>query len=145
MKNEMDNVIKKGDLETIENIAEKYCITVQELGRILSRKTGSYPRLQILLNVDELHNIDRKSKKLDLSRSRYCSMCYKKALKEKLYENINVLQAMSDGESGKMKREHRAVISFDSAKDYRDMKKLADDLGMPFSSLMRYFALTVEL
>lgn len=145
MNNDKDNVIDKSDLELIESMAEKYCITVQELGRILSRKTGSYPRLQILLNVDELHNIDRKSKKLNLSRSRYCSMCYKKALKEKLYENIDVLQAMSDVKSGKMKRDHRAVISFDNAKDYREMKKLADDLGIPFSSLMRYFALTVKL
>lgn len=142
---DVERVIENEDLKIIEKIAEKYCISVQELGRIISRRNGSYPRLQILLNLEELHNIDGKAKKLNLSRTKYCSLCYRKALKEKLYENIDVLQAMSETQSGKMKREHRAVISFDNAKDYRDMKKLADNLGIPFSSLMRYFALTVEL
>ena len=140
-----ESVIKNEDLKTIEMIAEKYCISIQELGRIISRRNGSYPRLQILLNVEELHSIDRKARNLNLSRTKYCSLCYRKALKDKLYENIDVLQAMSETKNGNMKREHRAVISFDNAKDYREMKKLADNLGIPFSSLMRYFALNVEL
>lgn len=142
---EMDNVIENEDLKVIETIAEKYCISVQELGRILSRKTGSYPRLQILLNVEELHTIDRRAKKLNLSRAKYCRMCYRKALNEELYDNIDVLKVVSENQNGKLKREHRAVISFDNAKDYRMMKKLSDELGIPFSSLMRYFCLTVDL
>lgn len=145
LNKENDAFLKNDDLKIIENIAEKYCITIQELGRILARRTGVYPRLQILLNTDELNIIDSKANKLNLSRTKYCSLCYKKALKENLYENINVLQAMSDNKNKNLKRKHRAVISFDNAKDYRNMKKLSDDLGIPFSSLMRYFALTVNI
>lgn len=138
-------VIENEDLKIIENMAEKYCVSVQELGRIISRRNGSYPRLQILLNVEELNSIDKKAKELNLSRTKYCSLCYRKALKEKLYDDIDIIQAMSEKQTNKLKREHRAVISFDNAKDYREMKKLADSLGIPFSSLMRYFALNVKL
>lgn len=148
-KMEMENkaneqVLRDEDLEVIKGIAEKYRLSIQELGRILSRKNGDYPRLQILLNVDEIYSIDKKAKELNLSRSKYCSLCYKKALKEELYKNIDILKVVGESESGK-RREHRAVISFDVSSDYLEMKKLADDLGIPFSSLVRYFALNVEL
>ena len=139
-----EQVLRDEDLEVIKGIAEKYRLSIQELGRILSRKNGDYPRLQILLNIDEIYSIDKKAKELNLSRSKYCSLCYKKAMKEEFYKNIDILKVVGESESGK-RREHRAVISFDVASDYLEMKKLADDLGIPFSSLVRYFALNVEL
>lgn len=141
-ENSTEKILTDDDLKIITGIAEKYSITVQELGRILTRKNYNYPRLQILLNVDEVHSIDRKATSLNLSRSKYCSMCCRKVLREELYKDIDVLKAV--GESGK-RREHRAVISFDYSSDYLEFKKLSEELGIPFSSLVRYFALTVEL
>lgn len=144
-KDENIEVIKKTDLELLEKIASKYCVSLQELGRIISRKKATYPRLQILLNSDELSKIDKKAKEKKLSRSKYCSMCYKMALKKKCYENIDVIKAIGRNQDEKNKREYRAVISFDNADDYIEMKKLSKKLGIPCSSLMRYFALNINL
>lgn len=139
-----EQLLQSEDLLMIKKIADKYRLSVQELGRIISRKNGKYYRLQILLNKDEIDLIDKNAKRLKLSRSKYCTLCYKKALRENLYDNIDILKVVGESESGK-KREHRAVISFDMPSDYLEMKKLADDLGIPFSSLVRYFALNIKL
>lgn len=138
----IEQILQEEDLNMIKKIADKYKLSIQELGRMLSRKNGQYLRLQILLNVDEINLIDKRAKAVNLSRSKYCTFCYKKALRENLYDNIDILKVVGESEK---KREHRAVISFDMANDYLEMKKLADDLGIPFSSLVRYFALNVVL
>lgn len=139
-----EQLLQVEDLKIIKKIADKYNLSLQELGRVLTRKNGKYLRLQILLNIDEINLIDERAGALKLSRSKYCTLCYKKALKENLYDNIDILRVVGESENGK-KREHRAVISFDMTSDYLEMKKLSDDLGLPFSSLVRYFALNIEL
>lgn len=144
-ENETDEeqIIKDEDLRIISNIAKTYNLSVQELGRILARKKATYPRIQILLTIDELNLIDEMAKTLRLSRSKYCSMCCHKALKEELYKNIDMLKVIRESETGN-KRVHRAIISYENANEFLEMKKLANDLGTPFSSLMRYFALNIQ-
>ena len=138
-----ERILSDSDLEIIRGIAEKYKIRVSELGRILSRRSASYPKTQILLTTDEMYSIDRKAKELNLNRSKYCTMCVKKAMDEKIYEDIDIMKVIEKSKSGR--REHRAMISYDSSSGYIKIKKLANDLGVPFSSLIRYFALNVEL
>lgn len=140
-----DKILDKSDMEIIEEIANKYCITVLELGRIISRKKQSYPRLQILLSKNELEIIDKKAKEKNISRSKYCSMCFKKALTNKEYENLDVMKIIARNTEGKDKREERAVISFDNANDYKEIKRVSKSLGIPCSALIRYFTLNVEL
>lgn len=132
------------DINIIEEIADKYNLTMQELGRMMSRKNGRYHRMQILFNSDEMNFIDRKTRELNISRSQYCRLCYRKALKEEIYKDIDILKVVGGSENNKQ-REYRAVISFDSSKDYLDVKKLAENLGVPVSSLMRYFALNINI
>lgn len=140
-----DELLEKNDLEILENIADKYCVSLQELGRIISRKKATYPRLQILLNKNELNIIDGRAKEKNLSRSKYCSICYKVAIENKYYEDIDILEVFSRNYSNENeKREFRAVISFDKADEYKQLKKLSKELGIPSSSLMRYFALNIE-
>lgn len=139
---ENEKVICEKDLEILNDMANKYCVTLQELGRIIARKKVTYPRLQILLNTEEMAEIDKKAKTKNLSRSKYCSLCYRKALENNDYENINIVEAVK---KQKDKREHRAVISFNNSDEYRKLKRASQKLGIPFSCLMRYFALNVEI
>ncbi len=133
--------LERNDLDIIESIAKKYGVSVQDLSRsLLSRK---YPRLQILLTVDELKHIDDHAKKLSLSRSMYCYMCFKKAMDDKLYENMNLLEIVKKSDTGK--RTEKVAVSFSELGDYEKMVKFAKDLGVPFSGMLRYFSLTVNL
>lgn len=133
--------LERNDLDIIESIAKKYGVSVQDLSRsLLSRK---YPRLQILLTVDELKHIDDNAKKLSLSRSMYCYMCFKKAMDDKLYENMNLLEIVKKSDTGK--RTEKVAVSFSELGDYEKMVKFAKDLGVPFSGMLRYFSLTVNL
>lgn len=133
--------LESEDLKTIEEIAKKYGVSVQDLSRsLLSRK---YPRLQILLTVEELKHIDDNAMRLNLSRSMYCYLCFKKAIDEKLYENIDVLKVVRKSDTGK--RTEKVAVSFSEQSDYEKMVKFASDLGIAFSGMVRYFSLVVEL
>jgi len=133
--------LEKNDLEVIEEIAKKYGVSVQDLSRsLLSRK---YPRLQILLTEEELKHIDNNAMRLNLSRSMYCYQCFKKAIDEKLYENIDVLKVLRKSETGK--RTQKVAVSFSEQGDYEKMVAFASDLGIAFSGMVRYFSLTVDL
>lgn len=140
-----DKILDKSDMDIIEAIANKYYISLEELGRILARKKQSYPRLQILLSKSELNIIDKKAKEKNITRSKYCSMCFKKALHNKEYENFDVMKIIARNTESKEKRGERAVISFENANDYKEIKKVSKDLGIPCSTLIRYFTLNVEL
>ena len=66
------------DKMIIEEIAKKYEVSVDELGRhLLARK---YPRIQILLTEEELGYVDENAIRMGLSRSAYCYECFKKAV-----------------------------------------------------------------
>lgn len=133
--------LKKEDLEVIERMAEKYDITVQDLARsLLSRK---YPRLQILLTPEELQYIDDCADGLNLSRSMYCYLCFKKAVDDKLYENMNIIEIVKKGNHGR--RTQKVAVSFTELSDYNKMVKFAEDLGINFSSIIRYFSMNVNL
>lgn len=142
-KTTKEPIINKEDLEVIESIASNYNLTIQELGRILSRGSMSYPKIQAVFTTDEIILIDNRAKDKNISRSKYCSLCFKKAINEKLYLNMNLLDAVKNAEGGK--RNHKVNISFSGNNEYLALKNAADDLGLKFSSLLRYFALNVEL
>lgn len=133
--------LEKTDLEIIEGMAKKYGVSVQDLSRsLLSRK---YPRLQILLTEAELKHIDDNAMRLNLSRSMYCYLCFKKAIDEKLYENIDVLKVLRKSDTGK--RTEKVAVSFSEQGDYEKMVAFSSDLGIAFSGMVRYFSLTVDL
>ncbi len=144
MKNQNDHVLTQNDLEIVSMIAEKYHLSIQEFGRILARKNEKYPVLQILFTDDEYNQIEEKRKSKNLSRSKYCTLCIRKALSEETYKQINVVDVLGK-ENRRISRPKRTPISFDNATEYRQAKEISGLLGMPFSSLMRYFSLNVDL
>jgi len=96
-----------------------------------------------LLTEEELKHIDNNAMRLNLSRSMYCYQCFKKAIDEKLYENIDVLKVLRKSETGK--RTQKVAVSFSEQGDYEKMVAFASDLGIAFSGMVRYFSLTVDL
>lgn len=142
----MDNIISKQDMETLEKIADKYSISIQELGKIISQKERkNYLTLQIRFSDEELNILNERSRKLNIARSKYCVLCYQKAMKEHLYKDLNVLEIIGK-ERQQSKKTNRINISFSSNEnDYKEMKKLAEELGIKFTSLIRYFALNINL
>lgn len=143
-----ESVIEKEDMQVIESIANKYNISVTELGRILSRKNNECAkRFQILLTVDELHEVDKKAKSLDLSRTRYCSMCFKKGIDEELYKNINMVELTRrrNASKGEDIRSQKTPMYFADKDYYLLGKKIAKEMGVSFGSFVRWFALNVEL
>lgn len=143
--NQDDKLIDKNDYETIEKIAEKYSLTIQDLGKILANKKKTFLRLQIKLTDDELAAIDRSAASLGLTRSKYCTLCYKRALDFKLYEEIDVLDSETMSKKGKSIRKNVVAISFDNPIEYKKLKEISCKMGIPFSCMMRHFALKIEL
>lgn len=133
--------IGKEDLDIIETIAKKYNVTVQDIGRsLLSRK---YPRIQIMLTPEELTKIDENANRLNLSRSMYCYLCFRKAINDKIYEKMNIVDIVKKGKNGI--RTEKVAVSFSELGDYNKMMKFAEDMGVSFSSVVRYFSLNVDL
>ncbi|MDE6017061.1 MAG: hypothetical protein K2H41_15455 [Acetatifactor sp.] len=135
--------IDQADYEIIESIAKKYDMSVKELAKSLLAKNGRYSIPQILLTSDERSIIDQRANQFNYSRSFYCLMCWKKAVKEGLYKNIDIakLQERRYGENSRK----TVAIYFKDEDDYNELKDITEKLGVSVSSLIRYFALTVEL
>ncbi len=135
-------IIAKSDFEIIKKIAKNYNMSIEDFGRLISKKADKPLRHHVRFSDEELKEVDKKAKALKLKRSKYCRLCYKKALEQELYKNINILDAAEkDGTT----RKNRVSISFDSAEEYKKMRELADKFSIHFSSLIRYFALNIDL
>lgn len=72
--------IEKSDLIIIDNIAKKYKLTLQELGKIISKNTEKRLRLQVLLSLEELYYLDKMAKLKGVSRGQYCYACCQEAI-----------------------------------------------------------------
>lgn len=132
--------LKAEDMKIIENMAEKYGMSVQDLGRSLL--VGKFPRVQINFTIDELQTVDSRAGRLNLTRSTYCCMCFEKAMEKNMYKSINVIDIIKRYKKGTKKK--KVAISL-PINEYDRMLKVAKDVGVPFSSLIKYFALNVKL
>lgn len=132
-------IISKVDYLTISEIANRYSMSVEDFGKLLSKKDESSLRHQIRFSEDELRIIDKEASKLKLTRSKYCRMSYLKVLQDGSYMNLDI-KYIKD-QSYNVKRDMRVAVSFDNANDYKDMRALARKFSLPFASLMRYLAL----
>lgn len=145
MQNMKSSLINQSDYEMISIMAKKYNMSVEDFGRILSKKVEKDIRHQIRFSTDEVKLIDARAEKLNMTRSEYCRRCYMKAIDEKLFADMNIRDLKTNMCSSQTARDVRVALSFDDAEKYKEMRKLAKDLSMHFSTLVRHFALTVEL
>lgn len=133
--------LSEKDYKVVEELAGKYGVSVDELGRsLLARK---YPRVQILLTENELKHIDTNAIRVGLSRSEYCYRCFMKAVEEKLYVNTTALEIQRKDESGR--RDKKLGVNFPVRVQYEEMMEYSETIGVNFSAFVRYFSLNVEL
>lgn len=145
MKNIITEIIEEKDYNTLINMAKKYNMNVEDFGKLISKKVERDIRHQIRFSPDEIEIVDSRAAKLDMTRSEYCRRCYMKVIDEKLYMNLDIKELKKDTYKSKVTRDIRVAISFDDAEQYKIMRKLAKDFSLQFSTLIRYFALTVSL
>lgn len=134
-------MIKKEDIRIIEEIADKYEMTFDEFVSLLAKKNKKYKRTQILFSDEEKEIVDSKAAELSLNRSSYCTLCFKKAIETEAYKNINIVDALCRN----TKRTHRATISYVGIEGYDQIEKTCKELGLPISTMIRYFALNIDL
>lgn len=137
--NDSLNFIDTDDYQIIETMAQKYGMNVYDFGHLLSKKNDKV-LLQIRFSEDELTELDRRAKEKKLARSKFCKLCFKKVLDENIYENLNYLQIIKDE-----KEKTEKINIYFNAIEYKSMYKLSAELQIPFSTLMRYFSLNIDL
>lgn len=137
-------IINESDIDMIATMANKYNMSIEDFGKLLSKKDKQI-RHQIRFSEAEIKIVDENAEKLKMNRSEYCRRCYMKAIKNRLYENINISELRGNAYSGEVTRDIRVSVSFTDAEDYKLMRKTAKDLSLKFSTLLRYFALMIKL
>ncbi len=140
--NIVSDVIDASDLNAIKNIAQKYDMTLVEFGRLLGKsKNEKGVRFQIRFTIEESKKIDSLCERYHMARSKYCLMACRKYLENEKYKKINILDVMESREN----REMKVCVSFQHAEDYNKIRSIAKSLSVPFTTLIRYFALNADL
>lgn len=128
----------------LKELAAKYNLSLGDLKQIISSNEEK-DSFHIRFSESELRIVDEKRKALGLTRSGCCAMCFKKAVDEKLYKDIDVLRVIKRG-FGDEKRDKRVHISLKKlGVNPQTVSDFASELGVKNSEIMRYFALTVSL
>lgn len=139
--NIVDKIIDKKDLDLIEEIAEKYDMTLIEFGRFIGKgKNEKGVRCHVRFSVDELIKVDENANALNYSRSKYCQIAYQWFINNEIYKTTNVI----DMRETKSDRNMRVCVSFSNAKEYEKLRELSKGFSIPFSALIRYFALNYK-
>lgn len=138
--------ITKKVIEDIEQISKKHNITVSDILKIISSyEKESKSTFHIRYSDSELEMIDRKCAEKGLSRGNYCALCFKKAIDEKLYENMNLVQIAKRSYRNET-RKNRIHISIKKLGiNAKDIVQFAESRDLEVSALLRYFSLTVSL
>lgn len=139
--NIVNQVIDEKDINLIEEIAEKYDMTLIEFARFIGKgKNEKGVRYHVRFSVDELMKVDENANEMNYSRSKYCQIAYQWFINNEVYKSINVM----DIRESKSDRNMRVCVSFSDAKEYSELRKLAKGFSIPFSALIRYFALNYK-
>lgn len=141
----MNIEILEEDMASVKKIAEKYKISVKELGKVLSNQKTNYTSKQIRFSEEEIVQIDKKIENLDINRSEYIMRCVNKALKEKYYMKMNIKELKIGTYKVDNIRNVRINIYFKNPQLCEDLEIIAKKFSLHVSTLIRTFALNVEL
>lgn len=134
----MSGLIKEEDLKVVKALAEKYGLSVNNFAKELL-KNKERKQLIIRVTLDEVALLNKKSKRLGISRNKYGVLCFEKAVKDGAYKKINIIDVVA---LSKENRTERIAVSFSNREE---LMSVARKLGVDASSLLRYILLTTEL
>lgn len=146
----MDKNIEKNVLEDIERISEKYDISIKDILKILSVSANEKRTSFIIRYSDgELKTLKERSIEKGLGASRgvgkYCALCFKKAIDEKLYENMDLLEISKRMYMNEARKNRICISIKKSGINIKDMIEFAEERGIEIAALIRYFSLNVLL
>lgn len=128
------------DMAVIEQIADKYSMSVKALGEVLSGKKKLCPRKHILFTMEELLELDVLAKQYGVKRNAYIKLCLNQAIKNNFY-GLDIVKILSD----KKTRNERIILEVTNKDMYKKINQVMYEYGIPFSSLVRYIALHTQL
>lgn len=141
---EKSEAIEKDVIREIDMIAGKYGITVNDIIKIISAKKEK-DDFHVRFSKHELDIVDERCREMSLCRSSYCALCFKKAVDQELYKNIDIVQ-IAKRNFGEERKDHRVHISLKKfGVNAREIIRFAEDIGVDMSALLRYFSLNVHL
>lgn len=141
---------EKKIIEDIEQISKKYDVKIKDILKILSVHVNEKKTSFIIRYSDgELKTLKERSIEKGLGASRgvgtYCALCFKKAIDERLYENMDLLEISKRMYMDEI-RKNRVCISIKrSGVNVKDMVEFAESRGIELAALIRYFSLNVLL
>lgn len=145
-------LIDEKDFQEIEKIANKYNMTVIELGKLLTIKDDNKPFYkQIRLTEEELTNIDEKAKNFGITRNEYIIRCQMKAIKNNEQLNLDIRKINKKTYAGPVNknkeniRNRQVNVYFRDLELYENIRITAKKLSVKVSSLIREWSLTINL
>ena len=143
-KQESIESMRENIIHEVNQIAEKYNVTTGDIMKILSSERKDKDNFHIRFSENELKVVDEKCRKSGLNRSSYCALCFKKAVDERLYQDIDVVQIArrNFGDERRNKRVHVSIKKL--GVNAKDVIVFADEIGVEVSALLRYAALNIQ-
>lgn len=145
-------LIDEKDFQEIEKIANKYNMTVIELGKLLTIQNDNKPFYkQIRLTEEELTNIDEKAKNFGITRNEYIIRCQIKAIKNNEQLNLDIRKINKKTYAGPVSknkeniRNRQVNVYFKDLELYENIRITAKKLSVKVSSLIREWSLTINL
>lgn len=138
-----ERLLSDKDLEQIKAIANKYNMSMADLGKMLSRRKMTLPRFQITCTDEEYEIIKRKADEKVLSLSQYCQKNFSIAIMPENIEKLNLMEIYTEFRKSKAKRvdRKRITVILNDNDEFVKVKEISKKWNIPLSSFMRYVAL----
>lgn len=134
--------IDTDDMIIIENIAKKYNMTLKNLVKTISKKdVKENDQVAIRFAAEELKTLDKKARKKNMSRSRFCRYACHRIINEYIrMDNIDFLSAR--GVYGEVKRDIKVCLLIPE-EDRKQIKEFTEKLSLPLTTFIRYCILKI--
>jgi len=134
--------IDTADMIIIESIAKKYNMTLKNLAKVISKKdVNDNDQVAIRFAAEELKTLDKKARKKNMSRSRFCRYaCHKVINEHESMDNIDFLSAR--GVYGEVKRDIKVCLLI-PADERKQIREFTDKLSLPLTTFIRYCILKI--
>lgn len=135
-----DKLISHKDMASIKNLAEKYNMSVADLGRSIVRQAEGNSSRQIRVTDEEYDMISLKAKAHGVSKSRWCSLACSDFVNGSAKTDI----FFSDFDSEKSVRNKRIAVAIRNQQEETELMNVSIRYSIKISTLIRYCALRYE-
>lgn len=143
----MKTIIAETDMNMIKNLANKYNISVKELGKIIASENNLDQKKQVRFTNREYEILKNAAEKRDMKVSVFLRYCLKYACDNNILEKMSIkdLTSLTKRDSNEL-REKRVPVAFDNGEYFLEIQKEARRLEIPYTNIARWLILkSIEL